>query len=591
MSLNDHFTLPTQDEDLEANPRPSVDVFAPAALGEAPELLDDVEFIAVPDKQLVEDRAAMESVCVAMRDIQLFRQEIDAKGGISLNMALEAMSFLPGLVTKENPKEYYTQNASRTMLTHALEEQEVETKSLIQRGLDVLRNFIGRIVAWFKDKVGKLLNKDKLEEAKKREEELNKKLQEANEKSAEIAEKYSQLQAAAAQDNDNFLKELAALKGVEAKLRQDINAVGQVEAQLAEEQSKNAKLEGEAASAKQQNAEARISIENLKTSLRDVQAQMRNLDATKSREIAESLDRLEKLQRQAESSRSARLDLQEKSDELRVTVNRIIVKVFAEKLGAKKNELAEAYNAFARSRILGSKLVSKYMLGNGIQRRTQGIVTKAEFMVKANVMIDHAKKVREGLASVETNPQKLVDALKSFDFSKVTTGDEVIMKTEFTEKDLEGIPAARLEGFIKEMQVASVEAFKKAEGFRFGELVREFEEILKEIQGDTRLKMDYKFANPVVEAYKETQAHLTKVLPYIQRAAQTAQELISLSSSLVAVMPARAAFASSEQFKTFVGGVINETAAYVSVSPNFIRPDDADIVGLSIAALEQLSRG
>lgn len=598
MSLNDHFLLPSQAEEEANNPTPSVNVFAPSAAGEMPQVLDNVEFIAVPDEQLVSDGAALESICVAMRDIQLFSQEIERQGGVSLNMALEAMSYLPGLITEQNPKEFYTSSASRTMLSHALEEQEVETKNLIQRGLEVLRNFFGRIVGWFKDKMGKLFGKEKLEEAKKREADLNAKLQEAAQKAAEMAEKYEQLKRASAQDNDNFLKELATVNGKVAEQKAQNNELtSQLDSQKKQTDEANARAataektaETVQASSMDQAHRDSVSIANLKDRLRDVQAQMRNLDATKSREIAEALDRLEKLQRQAESSRSARLDLQEKNDELRVTVNRIIVKTFGEKIDAKKNQLAEAFNAFARSRVLSSPVVAKYMLGNGIQRRTQSINTKAEFMVNSNVLIEHAKKIKDGIAKAETDPQALVTAINSFDFTKLSTGDEVSMKTSFSEADLQGIPAARLEGFIKEMQTASVEAFKKAEGFRFGELVREFEEILKHLQGDTRLKMDYKFANPVVEAYKALQAHVSKLLPYIQRAAQTAQELIALSSSLIAVMPARASFSASEQFKTFVAEVINETAAYVSVSPNFIRAEDPDIVGLSIAALEQSVR-
>lgn len=720
MGLNDHFTLPTQDEDNAENRVATANIFAPSAVGEEPKLLDNVDFVAVPDNELASNAAAMESICIALRDIQLFSQEVKARGGISMNMAMEALDYLPGLITKDHPKEFYTPHASRTSLSHALEEEEVQTKSLIGRAVEVVRKFFGRIVAWIKGKFDKLFNRDKLDEAKKREEELKKSLEESNAKIAEAAEKYDQLQRSAAQDNDNYLKELAEIKGVEAKLRSSLGeselqnaglrqtnttlsadlAKAQQEARVAVERAKAAvqqakqaeeqlartgadaaqakartqqaeqalqaaeqrarKAEqdanaarGEAAQANQradveegranalqgraENAEqrlsgaedraamaeqrannsdasavksyeranqaeaearqankelagAKISIDNLRDSLRDVQSQMRNLDATKSREIAEALDRLEKLQRQAESSRSARLDLQEKNDELRVTVNRIIVKTFGEKITSKKSELSEAYNAFARSRILASPVVAKYMLGNGIQKRAQSISSKADLLVRSNSIIEHVKKIKTALGAIETDPQKMVDALRTIDMGSLGSGDDVSQKTEFSDKDLEGIPAARLEGFIKEMQTATTAAFKQVEAFKFSEISREFEEINKAIQSDSRTKLDYKFANPVIEAYKQLQAHISKLLPFVQRAAQAAHELITLSSELIKVNPARGVFVGSEQFKGFVAAVINETAAYVGVSSSFIRAEDNDIMGLALSALSQEQR-
>lgn len=671
MGLNDHFTLPTQDEDNAENRVATANIFAPSAVGEEPKLLDNVDFVAVPDKELASNAAAMESICIALRDIQLFSQEVKARGGISMNMAMEALDYLPGLITKDHPKEFYTPHASRTSLSHALEEEEVQTKSLIGRAVDVVRKFFGRIVAWIKGKFDKLFNRDKLEEAKKREEELKKSLEESNAKIAEAAEKYDQLQRSAAQDNDNYLKELAEIKGVEAKLRSSLSeselqnaglrqtntalsadlAKAQQEARVAVEQAKSAlaqakqaeeqlvrtgadvaqakaktqqaeqalqaaeqrakqaeerannsdasaaksydranQAEAEARQANKELASAKISIDNLRDSLRDVQSQMRNLDATKSREIAEALDRLEKLQRQAESSRSARLDLQEKNDELRVTVNRIIVKTFGEKITSKKSELSEAYNAFARSRILASPVVAKYMLGNGIQKRTQSISAKADLLVRSNAIIEHVKKIKTALGVIETDPEKMTDALKTIDLGQLGAADDVPQKTEFSDKDLEGIPAARLEGFIKEMQTAAATAFKQVEAFKFSEISREFEEINKAIQSDSRTKLDYKFANPVIEAYKQLQAHIAKLLPFVQRAAQAAHELITLSSELVKVNPARGVFVGSEQFKGFVASVINETAAYVGVSSSFIRAEDNDIMGLALSALTQEQR-
>lgn len=593
MGLNDHFTLSTQKEDEAENRLAKADVFAPTALGEAPQLRDSAEFIAVPDETLSEDAAALETICIRLRDIQLFGQEVKAAGGISMNMALEALDYLPTLVTAEHPKEFYTQHVSRTSLSYALEQEEVQSKNFVQRAVETVRKFFARIVDWFKAKFNKLFNKDALDAAKAREKELQERLDESNAKVQEMAEKYDQLKRASSQDNDNYLKELANIKGVEAKLRSDLEAKA-AEAKQAKTDAANAEESAKQAAARAEqleanNAQLSVSIENLKAQLRDVREQMRNLDATKSREIAEALDRLERLQRQAESSRSARLDLQEKSDELRVTVNRIIVKVFGEKLEARKSQLQEAYNEFARARIIALPVVSKYMLGNGLQKRTQAIQTKAELLVKGNAVIEHVKRLKEAVRVVETDPEKLIAAIKQFDFSSVSTGDDVQQKTEFSTADLQGQPAARLEVFIKEMQQATVASFQKVEAFKFNEISREFEELSQQLAADTRLKMDYKFANPVVEAYRQLQAHIAKLLPVVQRIAQTTSELITLSSALVHAMPSKAAFMSSEQYRAFVAEVIAETAAYVSVSNSFIRADDKDIGGVALSVLQSLN--
>ena len=548
MGLNDNFfTLPTQDESEAENKAVAVKAFAPTAPGNTPELLDNVEFIAVPQEEVAEDAAALETICVALRDIQIFGQTLRDQGGISMGMALESLDYLPGLVTEKNPKEFYTAHVSRTMLSHALEQEEVETKSLVGRAVETMRKFFGRIVAWFKAKIAQFTGKDKIEAGAKREKDLQEKLKASEEKANKMAEEYDQLRRVSAGDVASYKEQL----GIATKQVSDANAkVGELTVQL-----------------------------------RDLQTQMRNLDETKSQEIAVALDKLEALQRKAATSRAARLEVTAQAEELRAIVSKVITKTIAETMEKHSNTLLEAYSQSSRMRIIGQPLVARYMLGSGLPKRVQMIQKTGEYLSKASVLADHMKALNSALKVVSTDPAKLMQAMQSFDGSNIGQLDIVFENNKPGIEGLNGVPAQRLTGFLREMQAAAEKGREVAEKADFSAIFKEMEEISKQLESDQSLKVDYKFVNPVVEAYRALQKHVGKLLPIVSNAARISHELLELGSNIIASLPSRLAFVNSKEFETFCQGVMNEVCAQVGVSTNYLTAADMEVKGHAITIL------
>lgn len=548
MGLNDNFfTLPTQDESEAENKAVAVKAFAPTAPGNTPELLDNVEFIAVPQEEVAEDAAALETICVALRDIQIFGQTLRDQGGISMGMALESLDYLPGLVTEKNPKEFYTTHVSRTMLNHALEQEEVETKNLVGRAVETMRRFFGRIVAWFKAKIAQFTGKDKIEAGAKREKDLQEKLKASEEKANKMAEEYNQLRRASAGDVASYKEQL----GIATKQVSDANAkVGELTVQL-----------------------------------RDLQTQMRNLDETKSQEIAVALDKLEALQRKVATSRAARLEVTAQTEELRAIVSKVITKTIAETMEKHSNTLLEAYSQSSRMRIIGQPLVARYMLGSGLPKRVQMIQKTGEYLSKASVLADHMKALNSALKVVSTDPAKLMQAMQSFDGSNIGQLDIVFENNKPGIEGLNGVPAQRLTGFLREMQAAAEKGREVVEKADFSAIFKEMEEISKQLESDQSLKVDYKFVNPVVEAYRALQKHVGKLLPIVSNAARISHELLELGSNIIASLPSRLAFVNSKEFETFCQGVMNEVCAQVGVSTNYLTAADMEVKGHAITIL------
>lgn len=601
MGLNDNFfTLPTQDESEAENKAVAVKAFAPTAPGNTPELLDNVEFIAVPQEEVAEDAAALETICVALRDIQIFGQTLRDQGGISMGMALESLDYLPGLVTEKNPKEFYTAHVSRTMLSHALEQEEVETKSLVGRAVETMRKFFGRIVAWFKAKIAQFTGKDKIEAGAKREKDLQEKLKASEEKANKMAEEYDQLRRASAGDVASYKEQLGiATKQVsDANARaataeadaQDANAKAELSAADAA-QSKNAAAQATgAANAKIAEAAAQVGAANAKVGeltvqLRDLQTQMRNLDETKSQEIAVALDKLEALQRKAATSRAARLEVTAQAEELRAIVSKVITKTIAETMEKHSNALLEAYSQSSRMRIIGHPLVARYMLGSGLPKRVQMIQKTGEYLSKASVLADHMKALNSALKVVSTDPAKLMQAMQTFDGSNIGQLDIVFENNKPGIEGLNGIPAQRLTGFLREMQAAAEKGREIAEKADFNAIFKEMEEISKQLESDQSLKVDYKFVNPVVEAYRALQKHVGKLLPIVSNAARISHELLELGSNIIASLPSRLAFVNSKEFEAFCQGVMNEVCAQVGVSTNYLTSADMEVKGHAITIL------
>ena len=534
MGLNDDFfTLPTQAEDDAENKAAHVKVFAPSAPGEAPELLQSVEFIAVPDEEIAEDNVALEAVSIALRDLQLFGQQLRENGGISMNMAVESMSLMPGLVTKDIPKEFYTEHVSRTMYAHALEQEGVETKSLMQRALAIVRGFFKKVTEWFASKFSKSVNKEKVAEVSAKEKELEEKLKAAEEKAAKMAEDFDQLQKASTGELESYKQQLEA-QGLQ---------------------------------------------------LREVQSQMRNLDSTKNAEIAAHLDSLEALQRKAQSSRQARLQLETANTELKLVVAKAVTKELTDRLTRSSSLLKDEYSAFAVSRVAASPIVAKYMLGNGIQQRSQMILKYTNFLDGVATVNAQLKKLREGLANVETNPQPLLDTLKGFDPRKITDVEIVFQKNEPNTDEIKGDPGTRINVWLTEMSVAAEKAHPKVAGMDFAALQKELQDTSAMLDKDNSLKQDYKFVNLVVEAYRGLHKQVSQLLPLVQKFAQVAHDLTYLSSACKAAKSNSTAFLASSQYTDFCNKVLPEVCAQIGVSQNFINPGDVEVRGHVVVML------
>lgn len=595
MGLNDNFfTLPTQSEDEAENKVITAKAFAPAALGDTPELLDSVEFIAIPQEEVAQDEAALETICVGLRNIQLFGAQLRDQGGISMGMALESLDFLPSLVTENHPKEFYTSHVSRTSLSYALEQEETQTKSLLQRAVETMRAFFGRIVGWFKQKLAALTGKDKIQEAAKREEELKKKLADSEARANKLAEEYDQLRRASAGDVASY-KEQLGIATAQVKEAVDLandnatranNAVSDGNRRVAEAEARG----DERAAAAQAEAAAQVGAANAKVGeltvkLRDLQTQMRNLDETKSQEIAVALDKLEALQRKAATSRAARLEVTAQAEELRAIVSKNITKSIAEVMEKKNNELLESYSQFCRNRIGGAKLVLRYMLGSGIAKRVQMIEKTSAFLEKSTVLADHMAALHKALAVISTDPSKMNEAMTTFDGSGLGQLDVVFENNNPSVEELKAVPAQRLTVFLREMQASAEKGRLAAEKADFSKLVSEVEAIQKQLESEQSLKVEYKFVNPVAEAYRALQKHIGKILPLISHAARISHELTNLGSALITCLPSRLAYVGSPDFDAFAQKALVEVCSQVGVSQNYLTSADQEVKGHAITAL------
>ncbi len=134
--LNDNFLLADDSMEPKETPAIVVNAFkdAPGADGE-PELRDDIDLIA----------AATEELSIQLRDLDLLRQSIQAQGGMSQSIALEAQAIIPGFLTDDRPVSFFTKHPSRTMLSVALEDIENEKKGALARIWDAFIAFLKKV--------------------------------------------------------------------------------------------------------------------------------------------------------------------------------------------------------------------------------------------------------------------------------------------------------------------------------------------------------------------------------------------------------------------------------------------------------------
>ncbi len=112
----DKFVVNTENEPADPA-KVTINVFENAEPGEVPELREDVDLIA-----------AAESLEIQLRDLSLLRESIALQGGMSLSIAQESMTCLPGFVGDDRPLGYFTAHPSKTQLKAALEAIDGEEK-------------------------------------------------------------------------------------------------------------------------------------------------------------------------------------------------------------------------------------------------------------------------------------------------------------------------------------------------------------------------------------------------------------------------------------------------------------------------------
>lgn len=137
--LNDNYFLADDSMETPVNPTVTINAFKDNQEGEeTPELRDDIDMIAV----------ATESLSIALRSVELFKNRIREAGGMTQSAALEAHTYIPSLITEERSKEYYTKYPSKTLFNTALEDADKETKSIVTKFTEALVAMYKRFVEW-----------------------------------------------------------------------------------------------------------------------------------------------------------------------------------------------------------------------------------------------------------------------------------------------------------------------------------------------------------------------------------------------------------------------------------------------------------
>lgn len=175
--LNDPFLLDDVMEDKTPMP---VKAFKEMTPGEVPEISDHVTLIAapIPDAEsdgsdgIVEKTGEIASVAieeyqVAMRDLSLLSDRIQSEGGMSLSIAQESLTVLPGFISDDvRPMGFFTKHPSQTQLSEALEAIEETKKNAFSKAVDKVIDFINAVIERAKTMLSKLKNSFKRETAR-----------------------------------------------------------------------------------------------------------------------------------------------------------------------------------------------------------------------------------------------------------------------------------------------------------------------------------------------------------------------------------------------------------------------------------------
>lgn len=152
--LNDEWLA---DDGLEQKTPLPVKVFKERTPGEVPEISDHATIIAMPppadDEAVSEDgivqktgeiaSVAIEEFAIAVRDLGLLKDKIDAQGGMSLQIAQESLAVLPGFVNDDvRPMGFFTKHPSKTQLNEALEAISDTMKNMAEAAVKKIYDFI-----------------------------------------------------------------------------------------------------------------------------------------------------------------------------------------------------------------------------------------------------------------------------------------------------------------------------------------------------------------------------------------------------------------------------------------------------------------
>lgn len=163
------------DDSLEPKQTLSVEVFKERAPGVLPEISDHATLIAVEtpidpeavsEDGVVEKTGEIASVAIeeyqaAMRDLQLFTDSITNAGGMTLAIAQESITIMPGFVNEDRPLAFFTKHPSKTQLNAALEAVEENRKGFLTKMIEKIKAFFAAMRQKIADFVDRFMGGDR----------------------------------------------------------------------------------------------------------------------------------------------------------------------------------------------------------------------------------------------------------------------------------------------------------------------------------------------------------------------------------------------------------------------------------------------
>lgn len=557
MGLNDDFFTVDEDQGESEQQKVQLEAFKPTNPGDTPELKDDIDFIAVTqenDPDTVEEdmnvNHALEQACVRLRDLELFCHRVKMEGGISQQIALESVDFIPGLITQDHPKGFYTVTPSRTALSFALEEQEQEKKSAFQAVGNAVKAFFARIGQWFSNFFAKFNFGKKKQELMDREAAAEKHKQAQEAKIAELSEQIDQLKRAANTSNEEFEKQI-----------------------------------------QQKNGQAKEQSDQAAAKIVDLQTQMRVLDDTKNTEIAALLDEMDKLRSRQDSSRSARLALSEKIKVLETLVYRSMVREAFDLINHQQKDIVNEYDTYWAEEIAADQVVAKYLFGNGFPNRLQTLKRMTGVLQTLKPMAHHIQELNEAFKAAQQNPEKLKQIIEGFDLGHFSLPEQVFQKSGNFDQDAMAVTAKRYVEAFAEMKKGIKDTTAAVGELKFEEIGERMGELSKSLEAGISVNANATNLSEVATAYRMLQSHVAKLLPYITKGAVAQRELLVLWTRLDKVTPDVMKYASTTTCQQRVTRICNAVAKSISLMESFtLQTLKKTITEVLVTQIQQLNR-